>query len=97
MSSKVRNLAPDSFGLLDGLRGMGAILILIGHTVAFWGLQYAPTGAVCVDLFFLLSGFVIAFAYEPRLAAGMGVREFMTHRMVRLYPLYLLSIVMSLA
>lgn len=84
---------PDNFVLLDGLRGLGAVLVLVGHTIAYWGPVWAPSGAVVVDLFFLLSGFVIAFAYEPKFAAGMRAGEFMTHRVVRLYPLYLLGTV----
>lgn len=84
-------LPQDNFVLLDGLRGLGAILVLIGHTMMYWGPYMAPSGAVIVDLFFLLSGFVIAYAYEPRFHAGMRTAEFMTHRVVRLYPLYLLG------
>lgn len=84
-------LPQDNFVLLDGLRGLGAILVLIGHTMIYWGPYTAPSGAVIVDLFFLLSGFVIAYAYEPRFNAGMRAAEFMTHRVVRLYPLYLLG------
>lgn len=85
----------DNFVLLDGLRGLGAVLVLIGHSMAFWGPYSAPSGAVIVDLFFLLSGFVIAFAYEPRLAGGMGITEFMSHRFVRLYPLYFFGIMLG--
>jgi peptidoglycan/LPS O-acetylase OafA/YrhL len=85
------SLPQDNFVLLDGLRGLGAILVLIGHTMMYWGPYSAPSGAVIVDLFFLLSGFVIAYAYEPRFAAGMRATEFMTHRVVRLYPLYFLG------
>jgi peptidoglycan/LPS O-acetylase OafA/YrhL len=84
---------PDNLVLLDGLRGLGAILVVIGHTKASWGPFSAPSGAVIVDLFFLLSGFVISFSYEPKFAAGMGAGEFMIHRIVRLYPLYLAGIV----
>jgi peptidoglycan/LPS O-acetylase OafA/YrhL len=88
-----RTQHPDNFVMLDGLRGLGAILVLVGHTMPYWGPVWAPSGAVVVDLFFLLSGFVIAFAYEPKFAAGMRAGEFMTHRVVRLYPLYLLGTV----
>lgn len=82
---------PNNFVLLDGLRGLGAMLVLVGHTMPYWGPFWAPSGAVIVDLFFLLSGFVIAFSYEPKFARGLGAREFMLHRVVRLYPLYLLG------
>lgn len=81
----------DNFVLLDGLRGVGAILVLVGHTMQYWGPVWAPSGAVIVDLFFLLSGFVIAYSYEPKFEAGMRVGAFMTHRVARLYPLYLLG------
>jgi peptidoglycan/LPS O-acetylase OafA/YrhL len=84
-------LQPDNFVLLDGLRGLGAILVLVGHTMPYWGPYWAPSGAVVVDMFFLLSGFVIAYAYEPKFTAGMRAGEFMLHRLVRLYPLYLLG------
>lgn len=87
----------QNFVLLDGLRGIGACIVLYGHSISMWGGYSPPIGAVMVDLFFLLSGFVIAYAYEPRLRAGMGAAEFMQHRIVRLYPLYLLGAVLGLA
>lgn len=98
LSSQVQSLSSQdqNFVLLDGLRGVGACLILFGHSPGLWGGYYPPIGAVMVDLFFLLSGFVIAYAYEPRLRAGMGTAEFMQHRLVRLYPLYLLGAVLGL-
>lgn len=92
-----KTVEPRNFVLLDGLRGFGAILVLVGHTMAYWGPFWAPSGAVIVDLFFLLSGFVIAYSYEPKFAQGMGVGEFMVHRIVRLYPLYLLGTLASFA
>jgi peptidoglycan/LPS O-acetylase OafA/YrhL len=95
MSFGGSHVQPQNFVLLDGLRGLGAILVLIGHTMPYWGPFWAPSGAVIVDLFFLLSGFVIAFSYETRFAQGMGVGEFMLHRIVRLYPLYLLGTVLG--
>ncbi|MDP3739854.1 MAG: acyltransferase [Hyphomonadaceae bacterium] len=91
MAQGGKTLQADNFVLLDGLRGLGAILVLVGHTMQLWGPFWAPSGAVIVDLFFLLSGFVIAYSYEPKFAAGMRAGEFMIHRVVRLYPLYLLG------
>jgi peptidoglycan/LPS O-acetylase OafA/YrhL len=45
-----------------------------------------------VDFFFCLSGFVIAVAYEGRLLAGLTLPRFMSMRILRLYPLFLVGI-----
>lgn len=87
----------DSFVLLDGLRGLGAILILIGHTMPLWGPFWAPSGAVIVDAFFLLSGFVIAYSVEPRFAKGMRASDFIIFRFIRIYPLYILGTLLGFA
>lgn len=97
MASGRQTVESQNFVLLDGLRGLGATLVLIGHILLVLGPVVVPGGAVIVDLFFLLSGFVIAFAYEPRFADGMRSTEFMMHRIVRLYPLYLLGILLGYA
>src|SRR5215813_13951456 len=76
-------VATGNFALLDGLRGLGAILVLVGHTMMFWAPVFPLSGAVIVDCFFVLSGFVIAFSYEAKFDAGMGAVDFMTHRIVR--------------
>lgn len=97
MAASGNTVHPENFVLLDGFRGLGAVLILVGHTMPLWGPFWAPSGAVMVDAFFLLSGFVVAYAYEPKLAAGMTASQFMTHRIVRLYPLYLLGTLLGAA
>lgn len=51
-----------------------------------------PESFLAVDLFFLLSGFVIAYAYDGRLARPSFVGQFLGIRLIRLYPLYLLGI-----
>lgn len=87
----------SSFATLDGLRGVGAIMVVMGHSLYFWpGIQF-PTGPVMVDLFFLLSGFVVAYAFEPRLAAGTGIASFTAVRLIRFYPLYILGTLIAFA
>jgi peptidoglycan/LPS O-acetylase OafA/YrhL len=84
------------FHLLDALRGIAAAFVMNTHmSHSLW----LPThGAfLAVDLFFCLSGFVIAFAYEKRLTQGMVLRDFMIARWIRLYPLYLLGTIVGLA
>ena len=89
---------PDSasahgrFGALDGMRGVAAIMVVLLH-IGNLGLgPFKPQfGYLAVDLFFALSGFVISYSYDPRLARGMTVGTFMLRRIIRLYPLYLIG------
>jgi peptidoglycan/LPS O-acetylase OafA/YrhL len=80
----------ERFVVLDGLRGVAALLVVVLH-LRTWiplevGIKY-----LAVELFFVLSGFVIAHSYEKRLAEGLTFAQFMRARFVRLYPLYLLG------
>lgn len=92
----VKNTEPAGFLALDGMRGIGAMIVVITHCQIFWAGLTTPSGPPIVDIFFLLSGFVIAFAYEPRFRAGMTAGKFMLQRLVRLYPLYLLGLALGL-
>lgn len=76
------------FATLDGLRGIAALLVMFYHADT-WSPVPMPGGYLAVDLFFALSGFVIALAYEPRLRAGLSLREFTVNRLVRIYPMFL--------
>ena len=48
-----------------------------------------------MDLFFLLSGFVVAFAYDSKFRRGWHAIEFLKIRLIRLYPLYLLALLIG--
>ena len=69
------------FLTLDALRGIAALGVM-GYHQPGW----LPGGYLAVDLFFILSGFVIAHAYHRQMAAGMGPRAFLWRRAVRLWP-----------
>lgn len=79
--------------VLDGLRGLAAIGIVLFHLP---GLAITPwmfdRFYLLVDVFFLLSGFVMALSAEPRLAAGWSTTDFMTARVRRLWPTMALGI-----
>ncbi|MGH3388477.1 MAG: acyltransferase family protein [Actinomadura sp.] len=79
------------FCTLDGIRGVAALCIVVLHAHRFFG-DLLPSAQMAVDLFFVLSGFVLAHAYEPRFRDGMTPLRFMCQRFARLYPLYLLGI-----
>lgn len=81
------------FVLLDAVRGVAAIFVAALHTPpSMQRFLPFPNSFLAVDLFFCLSGFVIAFAYEERLRRGLTFGKFMLARVIRLYPLYLLGL-----
>src|SRR5215471_4553451 len=73
---------------LDGLRGICAITVLLFHCVGIFrnGIVFAH-GYLSVDVFFVLSGFVIALTYERRLPS-LGLSGFLKARARRLLPVY---------
>jgi peptidoglycan/LPS O-acetylase OafA/YrhL len=90
-SNRPATPSPAIFVGLDGLRGLAALVVVLFHTRYMFG--WCPdSGYLAVDLFFMLSGFVLAHAYDPRIAAGLSVADFMRIRLIRLYPLYLLGV-----
>jgi peptidoglycan/LPS O-acetylase OafA/YrhL len=82
----------EHFVVLDGLRGIAALLVGVMHAsqLLIRPADYAHL-SLAVDFFFCLSGFVIAFAYEERLKAGMNMSEFSARRIIRLYPMIFLG------
>lgn len=79
---------------LDGLRGISALAVVLFH--ASTG-RWASHGYLAVDAFFILSGVVIAQAYEDRLKRGATTGWFMRQRLARLYPLYVFGLLLGLA
>lgn len=77
---------------LDGLRGVAALGVVSLHLAFLLGRVRLPSAYLAVDLFFVMSGFVLAHSYDDRLGANLSTASFMRKRLVRLYPLYLLSV-----
>lgn len=80
------------FRTIEGMRGAGAALIVIRHVPLMFGGLRVPESFLAVDLFYLVSGFVVAHAYETRLQGGGFLKRFFVTRVIRLYPLYLLGL-----
>lgn len=90
------------YELLDGLRGVAAILVLFYHV--FEGLAFAEAtngagsglittlnhGHIAVDFFFILSGFVISYAYDDRWGK-MSTWQFFKRRLIRLHPMLVMG------
>ncbi|QKJ32385.1 acyltransferase [Mucilaginibacter mali] len=87
------------FEILDGLRGVAALSVVIFHFMEWvysdYGKNFIGHGFLAVDFFFCLSGFVIGYAYDDRIAK-MGMAEFFKSRVIRLHPLVILGSVLGL-
>ena len=90
------------YELLDGLRGVAALLVLFYHIFEGFAFAEATNGAgsgiittlnhghIAVDFFFILSGFVISYAYDDRWGK-MTVGEFFKRRLIRLHPMLIMG------
>lgn len=87
------------YELLDGLRGVAALLVVWYHV--FEGFATSPLdqrfnhGYLAVDFFFILSGFVIGYAYDDRWKTTMTVKDFFKRRLIRLHPMVVLGAVLG--
>jgi peptidoglycan/LPS O-acetylase OafA/YrhL len=81
-------LTKHQFTTMDGLRGVAALAVVTRHVPDHTFLNLLPGSYLAVDLFFVLSGFVLAYAYGDRLKSDLTPQRFMLLRVIRLYPLY---------
>jgi len=83
---------------LDGLRGIAALTIFFHHTWYFFSeKEHLFGGYLVVSLFFIISGVVISHVYETNILLGkINFYTFFTHRLARLYPLHLFSLITAL-
>jgi peptidoglycan/LPS O-acetylase OafA/YrhL len=72
---------------LDALRGIAALCVLVYHITE----SLESSAYLAVDFFFMLSGYVMARTYEPRLATGLPARKFVAARVWRLWPTMFLA------
>lgn len=83
---------PPRFRALDGLRGLAACLVVMSHlewTNHLSNLRLVINGYLAVDLFFIMSGLVIAANYSSSIENAGTALRFMRLRFFRLYPLHL--------
>jgi len=88
------------YDVLDGLRGIAAVMVLVFHLseVSVTGdasRNLLPHGALGVDFFFCLSGFVIGHAYDRRWGE-MRLGQFALRRLIRLHPMVIIAVVEGL-
>lgn len=84
------------FGMLDGLRGIAALVVLFAHACGMiTGHNILDRKYLAVYFFFMLSGFVVCSAYDQRLRTGFSLTQFYFLRIIRLYPLVIASAVVA--
>jgi peptidoglycan/LPS O-acetylase OafA/YrhL len=89
------------YELLDGLRGVAALLVLWHHV--FEGYSFAGGGPIlvvnhgylAVDFFFILSGFVLSYAYDDRWGKSLNFGSFLKRRLIRLHPMVVMGAVLG--
>lgn len=78
------------YAILDGLRGVATLVVILFHGfetyIPFFGTQHINHGYLAVDFFFVLSGFVIGYAYDDRWDR-MSTWSFFKRRLIRLHPM----------
>ena len=86
------------YEILDGLRGVAAVMVVAFHI--FEAHSTTPLdhiinhGYLAVDFFFVLSGFVVGYAYDDRWGK-MNLRGFLLRRLIRLHPMVILGSVIG--
>lgn len=98
---KPRHLASKPhFLILDGLRGVAALVVVAFHLFEAHATSHLDQllnhGYLAVDFFFLLSGFVIGYAYDDRWNK-MTLKNFFTRRLVRLQPMVIMGMAIGAA
>jgi len=109
-ASAVKGSSRTFFPNLDGLRAVAALLVLIAHLFgnADQHIHHNPwldlvfhrwltSGGVGVSFFFVLSGFLITYLLleEMERTGGLDVRAFYIRRVLRIWPLYYLTVLIG--
>jgi len=92
------------FNILDALRGVAAIIVIFFHILEVYSggdhsKQIINHGYLAVDFFFMLSGFVIAYAYDDRWNRPkhkLSVKGYFKRRLIRLHPMIIFGMTVGL-
>jgi len=87
------------YEILDGLRGVAALLVILFHVLEVHShgdhsKQIINHGYLAVDFFFMLSGYVISYAYDDRWNR-MSLKDFFKRRIIRLHPMIIIGMIIG--
>lgn len=88
------------YNILDGLRGVAALTVVCYHLFEAFATSHIDQrinhGYLAVDFFFILSGFVMGYAYDDRWNT-MSVKDFIRRRLIRLHPMVVMGALIGAA
>lgn len=86
------------YQILDGLRGVASVMVVAFHIFEASATSHSDQiinhGYLAVDFFFLLSGFVIGYAYDDRWN-NMSISGFFKRRLIRLQPMVIMGMIIG--
>lgn len=86
------------YNILDGLRGVAAIMVVCFHIFEAFATSHLDQrinhGYLAVDFFFILSGFVVGYAYDDRWGT-MKPKDFIKRRIIRLHPMVVMGAIIG--
>ncbi|MBD2753693.1 acyltransferase family protein [Spirosoma validum] len=86
------------YNILDGLRGVAALTVVCFHVFEAYATSHLDQkinhGYLAVDFFFILSGFVMGYAYDDRWKT-MTVVDFIKRRFIRLHPMVVIGAIIG--
>ena len=89
------------YNILDGLRGVAALTVVCFHLFEAYATSHLDQkinhGYLAVDFFFILSGFVVGYAYDDRWKKTMTVKNFLARRVIRLHPMVVMGALIGAA
>ncbi len=90
--------AKPHYLILDGLRGVAAVMVVWLHIFEAHSTspldQIINHGYLAVDFFFVLSGYVIGYAYDDRWHK-LSITDFFKRRLVRLHPMVIMGMIVG--
>ena len=95
VAAEASGLQKDHYVILDGLRGVAALIVVVFHLFEAYSennpqKQIINHGYLAVDFFFVLSGFVVAYAYDDRWG-HLSQWAFYKRRLIRLQPMIVMG------
>ncbi len=86
------------YAILDGLRGVAALTVVWFHVFEAYATSHLDQiinhGYLAVDFFFILSGFVVAYAYDDRWGR-LSTGDFLKRRLIRLQPMVVMGAIIG--